>query len=250
MTNHCMLMRAAGQRHPAPVLPHLRRLSTCSCHPSPSAAAAVLCLRLQCPAAEARAGAALGVVCAYHRAAALSRGTPSGPSHDVPPCRSITQRGLHPHELSTSWLTCDGGRTEGRRWLQVTATASLPHGGRAASTHGSIPPLPEVTSSTRVAFATPLRARFPSDFRRDMLRSCLVEQALDCTDRRCGVPMRVQVDAMSDDGGVLPAAIHAAALARINLGHVPREWPGFSAVSLAGAWPSWVCVEMHAPTPT
>lgn len=131
----------------------------------------------------------------------------------------------------------------------MTATASLPQGGRSGTTHGSIPPLPEVTSSTRVALAAPLHARFPSDFRRDMLRSCLVEQALDCTDARCTVPMRVQVDATSDDGGVLPAAIHAAALARINLGHVPREWPGFSAVSVAGAWPSCLCANMHAPPP-
>lgn len=119
--------------------------------------------------------------------------------------------------------------------LQVMATASLPQAGKPGTPHGSIPPLPEVASSTRVALSTPLRARFPSDFRRDLLRSCLVEQALDCTDPRCAVPLRVQVDVASDDGGVLPAAIHAAALARVNLGHVPRNWPGFSAVSVAGA---------------
>eukprot|EP00892_Ulva_mutabilis_P001017 jgi/Ulvmu1/10916/UM007_0094.1 len=117
---------------------------------------------------------------------------------------------------------------------RVSATASLPQPGKGAMTHGNIPPLPEVAGSTRVALATPLRGRFPSDFRRDLLRSCLIEQALDCVDAASLLPMRVQLEVTSDDGGVLPAAIHAAALARINLGHAPRDWPGFAAVSLAG----------------
>ena len=123
------------------------------------------------------------------------------------------------------------------RWLQVSATASLPASSKSPASHGNLPPLAGFPGSTRVALSTPLRARFPSDFRRDLLRGCLVEQALTCTTNTCMAPLRVQLDVTSDDGGVLPAAIHAAALARINLGNVPREWPGFSAVSLAGLGP-------------
>lgn len=123
------------------------------------------------------------------------------------------------------------------RWLQVSATASLPASSKSPASHGNLPPLAGFLGGTRVALSTPLRARFPSDFRRDLLRGCLVEQALTCTTNTCMAPLRVQLDVTSDDGGVLPAAIHAAALARINLGNVPREWPGFSAVSLAGLGP-------------
>lgn len=77
--------------------------------------------------------------------------------------------------------------------MQMHATASLPSTSRPHFNDMHVPPYQNSPERTKVALGTPLHARHPSDFRKDVYQSCLLEQAMAATAQGLLVPMRVQV---------------------------------------------------------